>query len=92
MDRQHLHALIYPTWSNAPRQVGDLDSPLGDNNQVLAPVSGLPALTVPMGDTYGHLPAGLQFLGRPLDEGTLIKLAYAYQQATHHRHPPPVFP
>ena len=34
------------------------------------------------------LPAGLQFFGRPWDEATLIKLAYAYEQATHHRRPP----
>jgi Asp-tRNA(Asn)/Glu-tRNA(Gln) amidotransferase A subunit family amidase len=41
-----------------------------------------------MGYTQGKLPAGLQFLGRAWSEATLIHLAYAYEQATHHRRPP----
>ncbi len=48
----------------------------------------MPALTVPMGYTYENLPAGLQMLGRPFDEGRLIRLAYAYEQGTLHRRPP----
>jgi amidase len=34
------------------------------------------------------LPAGLQLFGRPFDEARLIRLAYAYEQATRHRRPP----
>jgi Asp-tRNA(Asn)/Glu-tRNA(Gln) amidotransferase A subunit family amidase len=34
------------------------------------------------------LPAGLCFIGRPYDDRDLIKFAYAYEQATHHRRPP----
>ena len=34
------------------------------------------------------LPAGLQFFGRAWSEPTLIRLAYSYEQATHHRRPP----
>jgi Asp-tRNA(Asn)/Glu-tRNA(Gln) amidotransferase A subunit family amidase len=52
----------------------------------------MPAITVPMGFTYGHLPAGLQILARPYAEGLLFKYAYAYEQGTHHRRPPPAFP
>ena len=36
--------------------------------------------------------AGLQILARPWDEGLLFRLAYAYEQGTHHRRPPPGFP
>jgi amidase len=87
-DRQ-LDALIYPTWSNPPRLIGDLSTPAGDNNQLFAPSTGYPAITVPMGYTRDDtLPAGLQFLGRPWDESALIRLAYAYEQATHHRRAP----
>jgi len=89
MTDQRLDALIYPTWSNPPRLIGDLNTPGGDNNQFFSPSTGFPAITVPMGFTRGDtLPAGLQFFGRPWSEATLIRLAYAYEQATHHRRPP----
>lgn len=92
MDREHLDAIVYPTWSNAPRKIGDEKSPAGDNSQVLSPQTGFPAMTVPMGFTHGNLPAGLTFLGRAFSEGELIRLAYSYEQATHHRRPPALFP
>jgi len=92
MDKDRLDAVIYPTWSNPPRKVGDLKSPAGDNSQFLSPQTGLPAITVPMGFSYDTLPAGLTFLGRAFTEPLLIKFAYAYEQATHHRHPPVKFP
>jgi len=92
MDKDHVDALFYPTWSNPPRKVGDLKSPPGDNSQFLSPQTGFPAMTVPMGFTYGVLPAGLTLLGRAFTEPMLIKFAYAYEQATHHRRPPAKFP
>jgi amidase len=92
IEKEHLDAIVYPTWSNSPRKVGDMKSPAGDNSQVLSPQTGFPAITVPMGFTKQEaddmLPAGLTFLGRTFSEGELIKLAYAYEQATHHRRPP----
>ncbi len=89
MAAQRLDALIYPTWSNPPRLIGDLNTPAGDNNQFFAPSTGFPAITVPMGYTRGDtLPAGLQFFGRPWSEALLLRLAYAYEQMTHHRRPP----
>ncbi len=93
MDASHLDALIYPTWSNPPRLIGDLNTPGGDNSQLFAPSTGFPAITVPMGFTRGGtLPAGLQFFGRPWSEAALLTLAYAYEQAMHHRHPPAATP
>jgi Asp-tRNA(Asn)/Glu-tRNA(Gln) amidotransferase A subunit family amidase len=91
---QHrLDALIYPTWANPPRLIGDLSTPAGDNSQNLAPPSGFPAITVPMGWVRdGTLPVGLQMLGDAWTEGRLIALAFAYEQATRHRRPPPTAP
>ncbi|MBW4028963.1 MAG: amidase, partial [Acidobacteria bacterium] len=91
MDSQKLDALVYPTWSNPPRKVGDMKSPGGDNSQVICPMTGFPGITVPMGFTHGNLPAGLTFVGRSFSEASLIKLAYAYEQATQHRRPPAQF-
>src|SRR4051812_18184097 len=93
MDAQQLDALVYPTWSTPPRLIGDLNTPGGDNNQVFAPSTGWPAITVPMGYTRGGtLPAGVQFFGRAWDEATLLRLAYSYEQHTHHRRPPSATP
>ena len=92
MDSLQLDALVYPTWSNPPRLIGDLNTPHGDNSQLFSPSTGFPAITVPMGYTRGGLPSGLQMLGRAWSEPTLFGLAYAYEQSTHHRHAPPSAP
>jgi Asp-tRNA(Asn)/Glu-tRNA(Gln) amidotransferase A subunit family amidase len=85
MNEHKLDALVFPTWANPPRLIGDLNSPHGDNSQQIAPHTGFPAITVPMGFTGNGLPLGLQMVGKQFDEATLIKLAYSYEQATHHR-------
>jgi Asp-tRNA(Asn)/Glu-tRNA(Gln) amidotransferase A subunit family amidase len=91
MEAHRLQAFVYPTWSNLPRLIGDLNTPHGDNSQVFSPTTGWPAIQVPMGYTRGgKLPAGITFFGRAWDEPTLIKLAYDYEQATRHRRPPPL--
>jgi Asp-tRNA(Asn)/Glu-tRNA(Gln) amidotransferase A subunit family amidase len=48
----------------------------------------VPTIVVPAGFTRDNLPAGVCFIGRPYDDGNLVKLAYAYEQATRHRRPP----
>jgi Asp-tRNA(Asn)/Glu-tRNA(Gln) amidotransferase A subunit family amidase len=89
MDALKLDAFVYPTWSNPPRLIGDLNSPHGDNSQFFSPTTGFPAIQVPMGYTRGAaLPAGMTIYGRPWSEAMLFKLAYAYEQATRHRRPP----
>jgi amidase len=89
MDLLKLDALVYPTWSNPPRLIGDLNTPAGDNSQVFSPTTGFPAITVPMGYTRENvLPAGVTFFGRAWSESKLITLAYGYEQATQHRRAP----
>ena len=92
MDKAGVDALIYPSWTNPPAHIDRArEEYKGDNSQLVAPATGLPASTVPMGFSYGKWPAGLQMLARPYDEGTLFKLSYAYEQATRHRKPPEGF-
>lgn len=89
MDALQLDALVYPTWSNAPRLIGDLNTPGGDNSQVFSPATGWPAVNVPMGWLRdGSLPAGMTFFGRAWSEPVLFRLAFAYEQATKHRRAP----
>jgi hypothetical protein len=85
IDANSLDALIYPT-----------AAPYGSvgNNLRLSPNTGLPALTVPMGqatgtETYaGYGGANLELLGRSYSEPTLIAMSYTYEQATRHRSTP----
>jgi Asp-tRNA(Asn)/Glu-tRNA(Gln) amidotransferase A subunit family amidase len=49
-------------------------------------------ITVPSGFTTDNLPVGITFFGPAYSEATLIKLAYGYEQATHHRVPPKTTP
>jgi len=92
MNKHDLDALVFPSWANPPRLIGDLNSPHGDNSQQIAPHTGFPAITVPMRFTGSGLPLGLQMVGKQFDEATLVKLAYGYEQATHHRVPPATTP
>jgi len=91
MDKLHLDAIVYPSWNNKPATISNYFKDYkGDNSRVIAPHTGQPAFTVPMGFTTGNLPAGIQFLGRMYSEPTLVKLTYSYEQTTRHRVPPPI--
>jgi amidase len=90
MTTHKLDALVAPT--GGPAWLIDLVN--GDGGTAAAPgpstvaaVAGYPHITVPAGYFRG-LPIGVSFFGRAWSEPTLIKLAYAYEQATKHRRPP----
>jgi amidase len=85
MADNNLDALAYPTIRRKANLIGEAQ--LGSNCR-LASNSGLPAIVVPGGFTPDGLPIGLELLGREWSEPQLIKFAYAYEQGTHHRHPP----
>jgi len=87
MDKHNLDALIAPT--GTPAWMTDLAN--GDNSGMScatpAAVAGYPHLTVPAGFVLG-LPVGLSFFGRPWSEGELLRLGYAFEQATRARRAP----
>jgi Asp-tRNA(Asn)/Glu-tRNA(Gln) amidotransferase A subunit family amidase len=92
MERAHVDALLLPVASFPPKLNGDRNlTPTGATTWI---ASGLhwPAAVVPMGYSYEDLPSGLQIIGRPWSEPLLIEIAYAYEQATHHRKPPATTP
>jgi hypothetical protein len=85
MEEHRLEAIVYPTARRIAPIIGD--NQLG-SNAGLAAQTGFPAITVPAGFTAGGFPVGVEMLGRPFAEATLIALAYSYEQATRHRRPP----
>ena len=93
MDELSIDALVFPTWRYPAASLDKgREEYRGDNSQLVAPSTGMPAATVAMGFVRGELPVGLQFLGRRYSDGLLIQFAYAYEQATQHRRPPSAFP
>lgn len=85
MDSAAVEVMVFPTWAYPPRRVGDLETPHGNNSYQIAPHTGFPAITVPMGETDAGLPAGLQFLGRRFSDVEIVTYAYAFEQHTQHR-------
>ncbi|MFC1928041.1 Asp-tRNA(Asn)/Glu-tRNA(Gln) amidotransferase subunit GatA [Chloroflexota bacterium] len=86
-------ALVTPTSPTVPFKIGEkIDDPLqmylSDVCTLPINIAGLPAISIPAGFADG-LPIGMQIIGKPFSEETLLKIAYAYQQATdwHKRKP-----
>jgi amidase len=92
LDRLHLDGYVYPAIQMPPPdetmpQNGALsDGPHSATSWVN--MIGVPAVVVVGGYYPGGLPFGLEFSARPWKDGDLIGYAYAWEQATHHRHPP----
>lgn len=91
-----LDAIVHKSVEHQPTLIKDGINPPYTNSK------GVPVLnttlvyaasmTVPAGFTSDGLPIGITFFGKPYSEPTLLKLAYSYEQATHHRVPPRTTP
>ena len=86
-------ALVTPTSPTVPFKIGEkADNPvqmyLSDVCTLPVNIAGIPGISIPAGFAQG-LPVGMQILGKPFSEETLLKISYAYQQATdwHKRRP-----
>jgi amidase len=92
MAKNQLDALIYPHQKCLVLPIGATFQK--DRNGVIAALAGVPAIEVPAGfsaptpDAPLGVPVGLEFLGRAWAEPELLRLAFGFEQATHHRKPP----
>ena len=87
-------ALVTPTSPTAAFKIGEkLDDPLqmylSDVCTLPINIAGIPAISIPAGFA-DNLPIGMQIMGKPFSEETLLRIAFAYEQATdwHKRKPP----
>ena len=87
-------ALVTPTSPTVPFKLGEkvedpLQMYLSDVCTLPINIAGIPGISIPAGFSDG-LPVGMQILGKPFSEETLLRIAFAYEQATewHKRRPP----
>lgn len=83
-------ALITPTSPTVAFKIGEkIDNPLqmylSDIFTISANLAGIPGISIPCGFGRNGLPIGLQILGKPFDEKTILRIAYAYEQNTEWR-------
>ena len=97
---QDLDALVFPTVDTFARPLLGTEDPAFVNPEgdpptrpvELSSSTGLPDITVPAGFSSEGLPMTISFTGRPYSEPTLFGLAYAFEQETQFRQPPPTTP
>ena len=91
MAEHRLDALVFPHQRRLVASIGDDQM---ERNGILGAATGFPSITLPAGFSRPAgsapigVPIGIEFLGRPWAESTLVKLAYAFEQATRYRRPP----
>ena len=92
-----LDAIVYPDVQVVPPtedeiRDGEYETMTFATNTIIASQSLCSAVSIPAGFTDDGLPVGLELLGRPFDEPTLLELGYSFEQATDHRQPPETTP
>lgn len=94
LDRERLDALVYPANQARPstHEGGEIRYGFEPGTCEESATTGLPQVTVPAGFLGGRYPVGVSLLGRLGQDGRLLGLAYAYEQATRHHRPSPLAP
>ncbi len=87
---ESVDVIITPTTPTPAFKVGEkIDDPLqmylSDIFTISINLAGVPGISIPCGFTMNNLPVGLQIIGKHFDEGSVLKVAYAYEQATDWR-------
>jgi Asp-tRNA(Asn)/Glu-tRNA(Gln) amidotransferase A subunit family amidase len=85
LDEHKIDVVAYPTLRRKPTLIGETQ--IGSSCQLSA-TTGLPAISFPAGFTVDGLPIGVELLGGAFTESTLLKYAFASEQATRPRRPP----
>jgi Asp-tRNA(Asn)/Glu-tRNA(Gln) amidotransferase A subunit family amidase len=93
MEKLQLDALVLPFDATPPPDIPSTNFWSRDNRNSLSSYTGLPTIIVPGGFFESvNMPFGMQFLGRPFTEPSLIRVASGYEAVSHHRKPAPLTP
>jgi len=91
---KQVDVIVTPTSPTAAFKIGEKTSDplqmyLSDIFTISVNLAGVPGISIPCGFTSNNLPVGLQIIGKHFDEETILKVSYAYEQATewHMRRP-----
>ncbi|HXH08170.1 MAG TPA: Asp-tRNA(Asn)/Glu-tRNA(Gln) amidotransferase subunit GatA [Alphaproteobacteria bacterium] len=93
---RQVDVIAAPTAPTPAFKIGEkIDDPLqmylSDVFTIPVNLAGLPGISIPCGFSSQGLPIGLQIIGKPFDEATVLRVAYAFEQQTeHHRRKPPL--
>ena len=91
-----LDAIVHKTVEHQPTLISEGVGPpyhdMRGATQINTFLVHVPSISVPAGFTSEGLPVGITFLGRPFSDGTMIKMAYAYEQGPGHRRSPSTAP
>jgi aspartyl-tRNA(Asn)/glutamyl-tRNA(Gln) amidotransferase subunit A len=84
---RHCDVIVTPTAPTTAFKVGEkkrdpLQMYLSDIYTISANLAGLPAISLPCGFDDQGMPIGLQIIGKPFDEETVLRVAHAYEQTT----------
>ena len=82
---EDVDVIMTPTAPTTAYRIGEIENPLQmylqDISTVPVNLAGLPGISVPCGFSAAGLPIGLQIIGKPLAEETILRAAFAYEQA-----------
>lgn len=93
MEENNLDAFLYPTSKSKTLTISETYSLRATSaSYTIAPMTGMPAITVPMGFDSAGLPYGLELVAKTNQEGTLYEIAYAYEQKTKFNKNPDISP
>jgi Asp-tRNA(Asn)/Glu-tRNA(Gln) amidotransferase A subunit family amidase len=96
MADNRLDAIVHKSVEHQPTLISDGTKPPYPSNKGVPTLNTflvyVPSITVPSGFTSDNLPTGITFLGKPYSDASMVRLAYSYEQNTHHRKPPKTSP
>ena len=96
MADHRLDAIVHKAVEHQPTLIADgVNPPFTDQkgaSHINTFLEIVPSVVVPAAFTPSGLPTGITFLGRPYADGEMLRFAYAYEQATHHRRVPTTTP